>query len=54
MIPLGTDVEGAKLERNEGIVWIFEPESVWLYLFDVKEVLGVKGDAGAGHRNVLI
>lgn len=25
-----------------------------LYLFDVEEVLGVKGDGSAGHRNVLI
>lgn len=51
---LDTDIEGNKLERNERIVWIFEPVPAWLYLFDVKEVLGVKGDAGAGHRNVLI
>ena len=25
-----------------------------LYLFDVEEVLGIKGDGGAGHRNILI
>lgn len=27
---------------------------VLLHLFDVEEVLGIKGDACAGHRNVLI
>lgn len=25
-----------------------------VYLFDVEEVLGIKGDGSAGHRNVLI
>lgn len=25
-----------------------------LYLFDVEEVLGIKGDGSAGHRNILI
>lgn len=25
-----------------------------LYLFDMEEVLGIKGDGGAGHGNVLI
>lgn len=33
---------------------IFEPVPVLLYLFDVEEVLSIKGDAGAGDRNVLI
>lgn len=31
-----------------------KPAPVLLYLFDVEEVLSIKGDAGAGHRNVLI
>lgn len=26
----------------------------FLHLFDVEEVLGIKGDAGAGHGDVLV
>lgn len=37
------------------LMCISEPVPVFfLYLFDVEEVLGIKGDAGAGHRNILI
>lgn len=36
------------------LMCICEPVPVFLYLFDVEEVLGIKGDAGAGHRNILI
>lgn len=35
-------------------MWIFVSVPVLLHLFDVEEVLGIKGDAGPGHRDVLV
>lgn len=40
--------------RVNSIIWIFVSVPVLLHLLDVEEVLGIKGDAGAGHRDVLI